>query len=194
MASIFLFLRLNDNQNDFFGIKFQRTFHYDSFLRSDTNTYNVAGGKTGFDMEETKLPSYWATPFTRVCLGMRIGQQVKFVPVDMKASSLHSLIAGGVFQATSLGRAKWNRWLAHMPPCRLAAIEKASMQQPVKAIRPKQELVFLEMTSEIALLVILGLGLAQEVTLMIPTLAGTTLRTDSRLITEEKTLKPWDIY
>lgn len=68
------------------------------------------------------------------------------------------------------------------------------MQQPVKAIRPKQELVFLEMTSEIALLVILGLGLAQEVTLMIPTLAGTTLRTDSRLITEEKTLKPWDIY
>ena len=145
-------------------------------------------------MKETKLPSYWATPFTRVCLGMRIDQQVKFVPVDMKASSLHSLIAGGVFQATSLGRAKWNRWLAHMPPCRLAAIEKASMQQPVKAIRPKQELVFLEMTSEIALLVILGLGLAQEVTLMIPTLAGTTLRTDSRLITEEKTLKPWDIY
>lgn len=68
------------------------------------------------------------------------------------------------------------------------------MQHPVKAIRPKQELVFLEMTSEISLLVILGLGLAQEVTLMIPTLAGTTLRTDSRLITEEKTLKPWDIY
>lgn len=68
------------------------------------------------------------------------------------------------------------------------------MQHPVKAIRPKQELVFLEMTSEIALLVILGLGLAQEVRLMIPTLAGTTLRTDSRLITEEKTLKPWDIY
>ena len=107
MASIFLFLSLNDNQNDFFGIKFQRTFHYDSFLWSDTNTYNVAGGKTGFDMEETKLPSYWATPFKRVCLGMRIGKQVKFVPVDMKASSLHSLIAGGVFQATSLGRDKW---------------------------------------------------------------------------------------
>ncbi|CAH3151087.1 unnamed protein product [Porites lobata] len=85
----------------------KRTFHYDSFLWSDTNTYNVAGGKTGFDMKETKLPSYWATPFTRVCLGMRIGQQVKFVPVDMKASSLHSLIAGGVFQATSLGRDKW---------------------------------------------------------------------------------------
>ena len=68
------------------------------------------------------------------------------------------------------------------------------MQQPVKAFRPKQELVFLEMTSEIALLVILGLGLAQEVTLMIPTLAGTTLRTDSLLITDEKTLKSWDIY
>ena len=55
-------------------------------------------------------------------------------------------------------------------------------------------MVFLEMTREIALLVILGLGLAQEVTLMIPTLAGTTLQTDSRLITEEETLKPWDIY
>ena len=67
----------------------------------------LEGGKTGFDLEETKLPSYWATPFTKVCLGMRIGQQVEFLPVDMKASSLHSLIAGGVFQATSLGRDKW---------------------------------------------------------------------------------------
>ena len=50
------------------------------------------------------------------------------------------------------------------------------------------------MTKEIALLVILGLGLAEEVTLMIPTFAGTTLQTDSRLITEEKPLKLWDIY
>ena len=30
-----------------------------------------AGGKTGFDSQETKLPTYWSTPFSKICLGMK---------------------------------------------------------------------------------------------------------------------------
>ena len=42
---------------------FQRTFHYDSQFWSNRSAYNFAGGKTGFDSQETKLPTYWNTPF-----------------------------------------------------------------------------------------------------------------------------------
>ena len=46
---------------------FQKTFHYDSKFWSDKNIYNLPGGKTGFDSEETKLPTYWNTPFSKIC-------------------------------------------------------------------------------------------------------------------------------
>ena len=58
-------------------------------------------------MEETKLPSYWNTNFSKICLGMRIGQRINFVSIGKQANSLHSLIANGTYHATSLGRNKW---------------------------------------------------------------------------------------
>ncbi|KAL9953869.1 hypothetical protein ACROYT_G041342 [Oculina patagonica] len=85
----------------------KRTFHFDSHLWSDRNTYNLAGGKTGFDTQETKLPSYWSTPFTKICLGMKIGQQINFIVINKQADSLYSLIADGQYRATSLGRNTW---------------------------------------------------------------------------------------
>ena len=87
--------------------QFQRTFHYNSHFWSDRNVYNLAGGKTGFDTQETKLPTYWSTPFSKICLGMRIGHQIKFVAITKHANSLHSLIADGKYRATSLGRNTW---------------------------------------------------------------------------------------
>ncbi|KAL9965919.1 hypothetical protein ACROYT_G029786 [Oculina patagonica] len=65
------------------------------------------GGKTGFDKQETKLLTYWNTPFTRICLGMKIGQQNRFIAINMTANSLYSLIADGKYRATSLGRDTW---------------------------------------------------------------------------------------
>ncbi|KAL9953879.1 hypothetical protein ACROYT_G041352 [Oculina patagonica] len=85
----------------------KKTFHYDSQLWSNNNTYNLAGGTTGFDSQETKLPTYWNTPFTKICLGMKIGQQINFIVINKQANSLYSLIADAQYRNTSLGRDTW---------------------------------------------------------------------------------------
>ena len=87
----------------------QQTFHYDSNLWSNKETFNITGGETGFDTHEIKLPTYWNTPFSKICLGMKIGEQLNFVVIDQQADSLHSLIADGQYRATSLGRNKWKK-------------------------------------------------------------------------------------
>ena len=86
---------------------FQRTFHYDSVLWTNKQSFNIDGGKTGFDAEETKLPSYWNTSFSKICLGMNISQVIRFAVIDRQADSLHSLIADGQYRNTSLGRDAW---------------------------------------------------------------------------------------
>ena len=86
----------------------QKTFHYSSSLWSNKKTFNLDGGKTGFDSQETKLPSYWNTSFSKICLGMKInGNQPKFIVINKQANSLYSLIADGKYSNTSLGRDKW---------------------------------------------------------------------------------------
>ena len=86
---------------------FQRTFHYDSELWTNKQSFNIDGGKTEFDAEETKLPSYWNTSFSKICLGMNISQEIRFAVIDRQADSLHSLIADGQYRNTSLGRDAW---------------------------------------------------------------------------------------
>ena len=86
---------------------FQQTFQYDSEHWANYETFNLAGGGTGFDTQETKLPTYWKTPFTRICLGMKIGQQINFIVIDKQADSMYSLIADGQHHATFLGRDTW---------------------------------------------------------------------------------------
>ena len=90
-----------------FYILSQNTFHYNSGYWNDKNEYNLAGGETGFDTQETKLPSYWNTSFSKICLGMKIGQQINFIVINKLANSLYSLIADGQYRATSLGRDMW---------------------------------------------------------------------------------------
>ena len=85
----------------------QNTFHYNSHLWSNKADFNLPGGKTGLDTHETKLPTYWNTPFNKICLGMKIGQQFKSVVINHQARSLYSLIADGKYRATSLGRNTW---------------------------------------------------------------------------------------
>ena len=87
--------------------RLQKTFHYSSGFWSDKNVYNLAGGKTGFDNQETKLPSYWETRFSKICLGMRSGLTTRFVVIDRSSISLYALIADGTYRALSLGRNKW---------------------------------------------------------------------------------------
>jgi len=85
------------------------TFHNNSPHWTDKKDFNLPGGKTGFDLQETKLPTYWNTPFSKICLGMKIGQQTKFIVINKPANSLYSLIADGKYRATSLGRNKWKK-------------------------------------------------------------------------------------
>nr|XP_058954091.1 uncharacterized protein LOC131781453 [Pocillopora verrucosa] len=85
------------------------TFHYDSGYWSNKIEYNTAGGETGFDSQETKLPTYWDTSFSKICLGMKIGGQIRFIVINMKASSLYSLIADEKYRNTSLGRDTWKK-------------------------------------------------------------------------------------
>ena len=88
-------------------VTLQKTFHYSSHFWSDRNVYNLAGGKTGFDKQETKLPTYWDTHFSKICLGMRIGHNTRFVVINRSANSLYALIADGKYRALSLGRSMW---------------------------------------------------------------------------------------
>ncbi|CAH3111515.1 unnamed protein product [Porites lobata] len=86
----------------------KQTFEYNSSLWSNKETFNLDGGKTGFDSQETKLPSYWNTSFSKICLGMKINDnQSKFIVINQQANSLYSLIADGQYRNTSLGRDTW---------------------------------------------------------------------------------------
>ena len=85
----------------------QRTFHYDSDYWRNKIEYNLPGGETGFDTVETKLPTYWSTSFSKICLGMKIDQQLRFIVINMEADSLYSLIADGKYRSTVLGRETW---------------------------------------------------------------------------------------
>ena len=90
-----------------FCLSLQQTFQFNGTLWSNKETFNLDGGKTGFDSQETKLPSYWNTSFSKICLGMKIGEQVKFIVISKQANSLYSLIADGQYRATELGRDTW---------------------------------------------------------------------------------------
>ena len=87
----------------------QGTFHYDAEYWTDKKSYNLAGGRTGFDSQETKLPTFWNTSFSKICLGMRIGQNKKFIVMNKQAESLYSLIVDGIYRNTSLGRDTWKK-------------------------------------------------------------------------------------
>ena len=92
-------------------ISTQPTFRFSSKFWSNKVDLNLPGGKTLFDKHETKLPTYWNTPFSKICLGMKIGHQTKFIVITKHASSLHSLIADGNYRVTSLGRTTWKSLL-----------------------------------------------------------------------------------
>ena len=92
----------------------QQTFHFTSKLWSNKVDFNLPGGKTLFDNHETKLPTYWNTPFSKICLGMKIGHQTRFIVITRHANSLHSLIADGKYRTTSLGRHTWKSLLGSL--------------------------------------------------------------------------------
>ena len=90
-----------------FVLYLQQTFHYDSDFWKNNEEFNLPESETEFDSQETKLPTYWETPFSKICLGMACGQQIRFIIFNKQADSLYSLIVDGQHRATSLRRQKW---------------------------------------------------------------------------------------
>ncbi|XP_032218125.2 uncharacterized protein LOC116601450 [Nematostella vectensis] len=88
------------------------TFPYESSLWTDKSAYNPSAGLTGFDNQETKLPSYWATPFTKICIGFKVGDTLKNMTIPYTATSLYDVIADGTYRGTSIGKTAWRALIA----------------------------------------------------------------------------------
>jgi len=89
------------------------TFSYNSDLWTNKMPFKQSSGKSGFDHNETKMPSFWSTPFTKLCLGMQAaGQETNWITVSYNASSLHSLMSTNTHHATNVGRGDWKSLLA----------------------------------------------------------------------------------
>ena len=63
---------------------------------TNKNELNRPGGENLLDDNETKLPTYWSTPFSKICLAMKTSDgQVNSIVINKTASSLYALIADG---------------------------------------------------------------------------------------------------
>ncbi|XP_032231156.1 uncharacterized skeletal organic matrix protein 5 [Nematostella vectensis] len=89
------------------------TFLYESSLWTNKLAYNPSAGLTGFDNQETKLPSYWATPFTKICIGLKVGDNLKSMTIPYTATSLYDVIADGIYRGTTpIGKTAWKALIA----------------------------------------------------------------------------------
>jgi hypothetical protein len=74
--------------------------------------YAKEDGLRGMVWKESKLASYWNTPFTKICLGMSYNGDQKWMAFDYTASSLYDVIADGQFKPTNAGRDAWKSLIA----------------------------------------------------------------------------------
>ncbi len=85
----------------------QNEFKYSSPFWTNKETYAVEDGLKGLTEKQTKLASYWNTPFNKICLGMKVNGVVKWIVIDHQASSLFNVIADGAFRKTTAGKEAW---------------------------------------------------------------------------------------
>ena len=124
---------------------------------------------------------------------MKINSQISFIEITKSASSLYSLMADGQYRSTSLGRDKWKSVVGPDASLQLNCNKEGfNAECTMTARSKKQESVSLLTRTEIATLVILGSGLAQEEIMMTLTHVETTL--DLAEIMGISVLKPWDTF
>jgi hypothetical protein len=85
----------------------QNEFNYSSPYWTNKKTYAVEDGLEGLSEKQTKLASYWNTPFNKICLGMKVIDATKWVALNYIANSLHSVIEDGTFKGTTIGKEAW---------------------------------------------------------------------------------------
>ena len=144
----------------------QTTFRYYAPYWSDYKGYNLPRGETGFDGQESKVPTYWNTSFPKICLGMKIGQQLRFIVIHKQADSLFSLIADGQYRATARGVVTSGKsWLVRKDYYSTTAKKKGLMSFVVGVGILKPELVLLAKTRIVVARATQGSDLAQKGTL-----------------------------
>ena len=85
----------------------QNEFNYSSPYWTNKETYAVEYGLEGLNEKQTKLASYWNTPFTKICLGMKVNDATKWIALNYTKNSLHSVMADGTFKGTTFGKEAW---------------------------------------------------------------------------------------
>ena len=146
---------------------------------------------TGLDNQETKLPTYWNTSFSKICLGMKIGQQINFIVINKQADSLYSLIADGKYRATSLGRDTWKKLIGPQ-----ASLQRKCNKEGFNAVgdnsrHSKARIGFTanQQNDSYSCDSRNQSGLVQEDIMMTPTRVETKQRTHQIMVTN--TSKPW---
>ena len=61
---------------------------------------------------ESKLASYWSTPFKKICLGMTVNSDRRWMVLNYEASSLYNLIADGQYRNTTAVKNTWKSLIA----------------------------------------------------------------------------------
>jgi hypothetical protein len=95
-----------------FRLIFQNDSSYDSPYWTNKETYAVEDGLKGMTEKQTKLASYWNTPFKKICLGMKVGGVTEWIVIDHESSSLFNVIAGTTSTKTSIGKSTWKSLIA----------------------------------------------------------------------------------
>ena len=86
----------------------QDEFNYKSSYWTNKATYAFQDGLEGLTDKQTKLASYWNTPFNKICLGMKASDNItRWIAIDYEARSLYHVIANETLQKTNAGRANW---------------------------------------------------------------------------------------
>lgn len=90
----------------------KQTFTYYAEYWNNTVGYNESAG-TSLNEDETKLSSFWSTPFTRLCLGMKHPDNgvTNSIVLNYPASSLRDVIGDGTFRPTNLSVTEWKKLL-----------------------------------------------------------------------------------
>ena len=72
-------------------LSFQKTFGYHDYKwGSSSKPYQPEAG-VNLDENETLLATYWSAGFAKVCLGMKLDDQTRWIAIERSAQSLKSL-------------------------------------------------------------------------------------------------------
>ena len=93
--------------NIYFLIIFQTDFNYSSPYWTNNETFAVDDGLEGLSEKQTKLASYWNTPFNKICLGMKVSGEMNWISLSYTGSSFYHQIEVEYSKIATADKSKW---------------------------------------------------------------------------------------